>query len=59
MKYFEVSAKTGENIVEAITSVVPQIDERADKGEFQISANADSIVYSSAVEPARTPCCLK
>jgi small GTP-binding protein len=43
-KYFEVSAKTGENLVTAITSVVDEIDERADKGDFE-SLASDSIVF--------------
>jgi small GTP-binding protein len=53
VKYFEVSAKTGENLVTAITSVVDEIDERADRGDFQAFAS-ESIV--SAQEP-ESRCC--
>jgi small GTP-binding protein len=57
IQYFEVSAKTGDNVIEAITSILPQIDERADRGEFQNAANADSIMCSSAAEPTGFKCC--
>jgi small GTP-binding protein len=56
VKYFEVSAKTGENIVKAITSVVDELDERADKGEFQGPSSTESILYEPPV-PLKPWCC--
>jgi small GTP-binding protein len=56
VKYFEVSAKTGENIVEAITSVLVELDERADKGELQGISNTESIIFQP-LEQSKASCC--
>lgn len=47
MKYFEVSAKTGDGITEAIKSCLPIIDERADKGRFSTPMPSESIIYDN------------
>jgi small GTP-binding protein len=56
VKYFEVSALTGENVVKAITSVADELDERADKGEFQGLPNAESIMYDAPAKPTGSCC---
>ena len=45
MKYFEASAKNGEKVVDAMTSCLPLIDERADNGAFSITTPNESIIY--------------
>ena len=45
MEYFEVSAKTGDNVVEAITSCLQILDERALSGAFSVPQPGDSIIY--------------
>jgi len=55
MKYFEVSAKTGANVMEAITSILPDIDKMADDGLFQAPSPVDSIVYEGG--DGESKCC--
>lgn len=55
MKYFEVSAKTGENVNEAITSCLSIIDERAETGAFTVPSTNDSIIYDQ--ETNNKKCC--
>jgi small GTP-binding protein len=47
IKYFEASAKTGENVTKALTSALVDIDTLADQGKFQPHARSDSIVYDT------------
>jgi small GTP-binding protein len=56
LKYFEVSAKSGENVVQAFTSVMGEIEERAEKGEFRAPVNSDAII-SSKPQAGASSCC--
>jgi small GTP-binding protein len=53
--YFETSALTGQNISEAIQSVVPGLDQRADKGRYVSSSPSDSLITTT--EPTGSSCC--
>ncbi|KAK8882702.1 hypothetical protein M9Y10_045344 [Tritrichomonas musculus] len=55
MEYFEVSAKTGENVNKAITSCLSIIDERAESGAFSVPQTNDSIIYDQ--ETSHKSCC--
>lgn len=55
MEYFEVSAKTGENVNEAITSCLSIIDERAEAGVYTVPQTNDSIIYDQ--ETSNKKCC--
>jgi small GTP-binding protein len=56
MEYFETSAKTGEKIVDAITSCLKIVDERADAGTFGTPTTSDSIIYDQD-SPKSRGCC--
>jgi small GTP-binding protein len=45
MKYFEVSAKTGDNVAKAMTSILGDIDILADHGKFRTEDPLGSIVH--------------
>lgn len=55
MKYFEVSAKTGDNVSEAISACVAQIEKNLDEGSFRPTAS-DSIDFKDDV-PQKSSCC--
>ena len=55
MKYFEVSAKTGENVSEAINECVSLIEKNLDSGMLQPQAS-DSIDFKDDV-PEKSTCC--
>lgn len=55
MKYFEVSAKTGDNVSEAINACVEMIEKNLDDGSFRPAAT-DSINFQDDV-PQKNTCC--
>lgn len=55
MKYFEVSAKTGDNVSEAINACVEMIEKNLDDGSFRPVAT-DSINFQDDV-PQKNTCC--
>lgn len=55
MKYFEVSAKTGDNVSEAINACVTLIEKNLDDGSFRPTAS-DSIDFKDDV-PQKNSCC--
>ncbi|OHS96204.1 small GTP-binding protein [Tritrichomonas foetus] len=56
MDYFEVSAKTGDRVVEAITSCLSIIDERAASGVFAVPQTNESIIYDKDSNQ-KSSCC--
>jgi small GTP-binding protein len=56
VRYFEVSAKSGDNVVTAFTSILDSIESRADKGDFVTPPNPESMIYSKA-QPETSSCC--
>jgi small GTP-binding protein len=55
MKYFECSAKSGKNVLQAFTSVLVDLDQMADEGRLPVSRQTESIVYDQ--EPKQQGCC--
>ena len=56
MKYFETSAKTGEQINEAINACVAVIEKNVDDGSYEVTPNADSVDFEKE-EPEKGGCC--
>lgn len=56
MEYFEVSAKTGENIEKALTSCLSIIDDRAESGQFSVPQTQDSIIYDQENNKQKSCC---
>jgi small GTP-binding protein len=53
--YFETSACSGENVSEAIRSVLPILDDRAEKGRYASPSPSESLITSP--EPSSGSCC--
>ena len=54
-KYFEVSAKTGEKVSDAVESCIAMIEEKADMGLFAVPSPSESIIYNQQ-EPSNGCC---
>lgn len=55
MKYFEVSAKTGEKVSDAVESCITMIEEKADMGLFAVPSPSESIIYNQ--QESSNSCC--
>ena len=55
MQYFETSAKTGANIVEAIDACVAVIEKNVDDGAYEVTPNNDNIDFPQ--ESPNKGCC--
>jgi small GTP-binding protein len=57
MKYFETSAKTGDNIPAAVTGCVLQIEKRVEEGQYSVTPNVEPVKFRpTASEPSRCKC---
>lgn len=56
MQYFETSAKTGEQIGDAINACVAVIEKNVDDGSYEVTPNADNVDFEQE-EPEKSGCC--
>ena len=55
-QYFETSAKTGEQISEAINACVSVIEKNVDDGSYEVTPNTDNVDFEQE-EPEKRGCC--
>ncbi|OHT14370.1 Ras-related protein Rab-14 [Tritrichomonas foetus] len=57
MLYFEVSAKTGENVEPAFDGIVSAIEKNLDNGAYELTAAADAVDFQNDDEKKQSSCC--
>ena len=56
MQYFETSAKTGDEIANAINACVAIIEKNVDDGSYEVTPNTDNVDFEQE-EPEKSGCC--
>ena len=56
MQYFETSAKTGNQIADAINACVAVIEKNVEDGSYEVTPNTDNVDFEQE-EPEKSGCC--
>ena len=56
MQYFETSAKTGDQITQAINACVAVIEKNVDNGAYEIAPNNDNVDFQQEEQTSSCPC---
>lgn len=56
MQYFETSAKTGDQIAQAISACVAVIEKNVDNGAYEIAPNNDNVDFQQEEQTSSCPC---
>ncbi|KAH0787288.1 small GTP-binding protein [Histomonas meleagridis] len=56
MQYFETSAKTGDQIQQAIDACVAVIEKNVDDGAYEVASNNDNVDFQQQEQKSECPC---